>query len=100
LEQALGTEHTSMFHIVNNLGALYANQGKLALAEQIYERVLRGYEKALGIDNITTYIPVLNTVWGLGSLLKYQANFAKARVIYLKALAGYKKVIGPNYPRY
>jgi tetratricopeptide (TPR) repeat protein len=44
----------------HNLGNLYKNQGKLAKAEQIYERALQGYEKALGADNIMTYIPALN----------------------------------------
>ncbi|KAI9776053.1 MAG: hypothetical protein M1839_000656 [Geoglossum umbratile] len=98
-EKALGAEHTSTLDTVNNLGNLYANQGKLALAEQMYERALRGYEMALGADNITTYIPALNTVWGLGSLLKRQADFAKASIMYSKALAGYEKVIGPDHPR-
>lgn len=80
-----------------NFGVLYADQDKLAEAEQMYERALRGYETALGIDNITTYIPALNTLWGLGSLFKCQADFTNARVMYLKALAGYEKVVGPKH---
>ena len=76
----------------HNLGLLYADQGKLALAERMYER-------ALGADNIITYIPALNTLWSLGSLFKRQADFTKARVIYPKALAGYKKVVGPEHPK-
>ena len=63
----------------------------------MYERALRGYETALGADNITTYIPALNTLWSLGSLFKRQANFAKARIMYSKALAGYEKAVGPNH---
>jgi hypothetical protein len=65
----------------------------------MFERALRGYEKALGANNITTYIPVLNTLWGLGSLFERQADFTKARIMYSKALAGYEKVVGANYPR-
>ena len=61
----------STLQIVHNLGVLYKDQGKLALAEQMYERALQGYEKALGADNITTYIPALNTLWGLGSLFEH-----------------------------
>jgi hypothetical protein len=49
----------------------------------MYERALRGYEKALGTDNIMTYIPTLNMVWGLGSLLERQADFAKAAMACL-----------------
>jgi hypothetical protein len=65
----------------------------------MYQRALQGYEKAIGADNITTYIPALNTVWGLGSLLERQADFVKARTTYSKALAGYEKVVGPDHPR-
>jgi tetratricopeptide (TPR) repeat protein len=98
-EKALGAEHTSTLHTVNNLGALYRNQGKLALAERMFERALQGYEKSLGTDNITTYIPALNTMWGLGALFERQADFAKAMAMYSKALAGYEKVVGPDHPR-
>ncbi|RFU35195.1 hypothetical protein B7463_g1176, partial [Scytalidium lignicola] len=98
-EKALGPEHISTLDTVNNLGVLYADQGKLAEAEQMYERALQGYEKALGPDNITTYIPVLNTTWGLASLFKCQGNLAKARIMYSKALEGYNKVGGPGHPK-
>ncbi len=81
-----------------SLGYLYADQGKLVEAEQMYERALQGYEKAIGADSITTYIPALNTIRNLGSLFELQADFAKARIMYSKALAGYKAV-GPNHPR-
>jgi hypothetical protein len=52
----------STLETVNNLGVLYADQGKLILAEQIYKQALQGYKKALSADNITTYIPALNTL--------------------------------------
>ena len=35
-EKALGRDHTSTLDTVNNLGNLYADQGKLAEAERIY----------------------------------------------------------------
>ena len=81
-----------------NLGFLYRNQGKLAAAEQMYGRALAGFEKALGKENTTTYIPALNTIWGLGALYESQDNIPKARIMYLKAFAGYKKVVGPDHP--
>jgi hypothetical protein len=65
----------------------------------MYMRALQGYEKALGPDNITTYTPALNTLWGLGSLLTRQADFGQARIMYSKALAGYEKVVGPDHPK-
>jgi tetratricopeptide (TPR) repeat protein len=50
-EKAWGPEHTSTLATVNNLGLLYADQGRMAEAEEMYERALRGYEKALGKDH-------------------------------------------------
>ena len=40
-EEALGPSHTSTLDTVNNLGLLYADQGKLAEAEKMYEQALR-----------------------------------------------------------
>ena len=45
-KKAWGTEHTSTLNTVNNLGNLYKDQGKMAEAEAIYMRALKGYEKA------------------------------------------------------
>jgi tetratricopeptide (TPR) repeat protein len=98
-EKAWGPEHTSTLDTVNNLGRLYADQGKLVEAEQMYQRALQGYEKSLGIENITTYIPALNTIWNLGSLFEEGTDLAKARIMYSKALTGYEKVVGPNHPK-
>lgn len=44
-EKALGPDHTSTLDTVNNLGLLYASQGKLNEAEQMYTRALARYEK-------------------------------------------------------
>jgi tetratricopeptide (TPR) repeat protein len=44
-EKALGPDHTSTLLTVHNLGLLYADQGKLSEAEQMYQRALVGYEK-------------------------------------------------------
>jgi Tfp pilus assembly protein PilF len=35
-EKAFGLDHTSTLHTVNNLGLLYARQGKLNKAEEMY----------------------------------------------------------------
>jgi tetratricopeptide (TPR) repeat protein len=39
-EKTLGRNHTSTLNTVNNLGNLYADQGKLAEAEEMYQRML------------------------------------------------------------
>ena len=43
-EKAWGAEHMSMLDTVNNLGLLYAHQGKMAEAEAMYVRALQGYK--------------------------------------------------------
>ncbi|SLM38781.1 beta transducin-like protein het-e4s, partial [Lasallia pustulata] len=63
-EKAWGPRHTSTLHTVNNLGVLYAEQGKMAEAEAMYRRALEGYEKAWGPEHTST----LNTINNLGSL--------------------------------
>jgi Flp pilus assembly protein TadD len=47
-EKAWGPEHTSTLDTVNNLGLLYADQGKLADARVMYSKALAGYEKVVG----------------------------------------------------
>jgi hypothetical protein len=42
-EKALGPEHTSTLLTVNNLGALYADQGHLEDPERMYNRALAGF---------------------------------------------------------
>ncbi|KAH9203606.1 hypothetical protein DL95DRAFT_418908 [Leptodontidium sp. 2 PMI_412] len=59
-EKAWGPEHTSTLNTVNNLGLLYADQGKLVEAEQMYQRALQGYEKAWGPDHTSTLDTVNN----------------------------------------
>jgi tetratricopeptide (TPR) repeat protein len=41
-EKALGAEHMSALNTVNSLGNLYKDQGKMAEAEELYVRALRG----------------------------------------------------------
>ncbi len=50
---------------VNHLGALSLQQGKLAQGEPMFQRALRGYEKAVGMDNAATSCGI----WGVVSNL-------------------------------
>jgi hypothetical protein len=50
------------------LSALYADQGRLAEAEAMYERALRGKEKAIEPETFLTHIPTLYTMSGFASL--------------------------------
>jgi tetratricopeptide (TPR) repeat protein len=63
-----------MLQTVNNLGVVYKYQGKLTEAETTYQRALQGYEKALGPNELSTYVPALNTFWGLGAVFKRRGD--------------------------
>ncbi|KAH8587304.1 P-loop containing nucleoside triphosphate hydrolase protein [Bisporella sp. PMI_857] len=76
-----------------NLGLLYADQGKLAEAESMYERALAGKEKALGAEHTST----LDTVNNLGLLYADQGKLAEAESMYERALAGKEKALGAEH---
>jgi len=59
-EKAWGAEHTSTLGTVNNLGLLYADQGKMTEAEAMYVRALQGYENAVGADHPRTRVIARN----------------------------------------
>ncbi|KAL9004307.1 MAG: hypothetical protein Q9188_002871 [Gyalolechia gomerana] len=93
-EKAWGPNHPSTLDTVNNLGILYADQGKHAEGEKMYQRALDGKEKAWGPDHPSTLDPVNN----LGDLYADQGKHAEAEKMYQRALDGYEKALGPNHP--
>jgi tetratricopeptide (TPR) repeat protein len=89
-----GQDHEfSIIDAVHSLGVLYADQGKLDKAEEMYERALQGKEKALGPNHTST----LDTVNNLGILYAGQGKLDKAEEMYERALEGYKKALGPDH---
>ena len=83
-----------MYH---DLGYLLAGEDRLEEAEAMYERALRGYEKALGVEHTST----LTTVNNLGLLYADQGRLDKAEDMYERALRGYEKATKPeNLPTY
>lgn len=75
-----------------NLGILYSDQRKLAEAEQMYKRALRGYEKALEPEN-TSMLDVGNN---LGLLYADQGRLGEAEQMYERVLRGREKALGPK----
>src|SRR5262249_33933148 len=51
MEKALGPEHPEVGTFLNNLAALYRDQGRDAEAEPLYKRSIAIGEKALGADH-------------------------------------------------
>lgn len=68
----------------HGLGDLYSDQGKLKEAEEMYQRALAGYEKALGPNHTSTLVTVNN----LGNLFSDQGKLKEAEEMYQRALVG------------
>jgi tetratricopeptide (TPR) repeat protein len=75
------------------LGDFYADQGKLAEAEKMYERALREREEALGTRHPST----LETVSNLGNIYLNQGNLAEAEKMFKRALRGKEEVLGTKH---
>jgi tetratricopeptide (TPR) repeat protein len=89
-----GPERTSTLTTVNNLGNLYTALGRLEEAEQMYQRALAGYAKAIHPNNLLTCVPALNNMWAFASLRQSQGRIEDARHWYSHALSGYEKTFG------
>ncbi|RYO22811.1 hypothetical protein AA0113_g12754 [Alternaria arborescens] len=83
----------SLTEAIHNLGLLYAHQGKLDKAEEMFKRALQGKEKALRRDHTST----LDTVNNLGVLYKNQGKLDKAEEMYERALQGCEKALGRDH---
>jgi tetratricopeptide (TPR) repeat protein len=59
-EKKMGPDHTTTLETVNKLGIIYKDQGKLAKAEQIFDRALAGYRKACGFNDTSSLYIVNN----------------------------------------
>lgn len=88
-----------MLDMINNLGIFYADQGKLVKAEQMYWQALQGYEKAIGLDKIFTYVLALYTIVNLGLFYEREIDRIKARAMFSKALRGYEQVFESDYTK-
>src|SRR5467141_734943 len=78
---------------LDELGVLYADQGKLDEAEKMYQRALQAKEKALGPDHTS----ILLTVNNLGLLYADQGKLDEAEKMYQRALQGKEKALGPDH---
>ena len=53
-EKVVGLDNILTLNLVGDLGNLYENQGKLKEAEKMYQRTLKGKEKATGLGHSST----------------------------------------------
>ncbi|KAJ5753069.1 Disease resistance protein [Penicillium odoratum] len=78
---------------MHSLGLLYAHQGRLQEAEAMYERALKGKEKALGQEHTST----LKTINNLGALYADQDRLQEAEAMFQRALEGREKAQGREH---
>ncbi len=79
---------------LNNLAALYHDQGKYAEAEPLYKRSLAIWEKALGPE----HPDVATSLNNLAGLYQAQGKYAEGEPLYKRSLAIWEKVLGPEHP--
>jgi len=76
------------------LGDIFHRHGLCKQAMELYEQILVGQEKALGLAHLDT----LATVHNMASIFDDQGQHEKALEWYERALAGGKKALGVNHP--
>ena len=63
----------------------------------MYLWALEGYKKALGPDDVKTYVPALNNAYSYALLFERQGRPTDAITMYTRALRGYELVFGTDY---
>jgi CHAT domain-containing protein len=96
LEAAGLTEQNAYSELLNNLGVLSREQGKVDQAAQYYERALAIQEKRYGPDSPSISM-VLNN---LGSVARQRKDYPAAEKYYLRSLEIKEKHLGPEHPEY
>jgi tetratricopeptide (TPR) repeat protein len=86
-------ELRTFLQALNNLAILYQEQNKSHDAEQLYKRVLREYEEALGPSHIST----LNVLNDLGIVYYVQGRLGEAEQMYERALREKEKKLGSSH---
>jgi serine/threonine protein kinase/tetratricopeptide (TPR) repeat protein len=92
--RVLGEQHADTLMSLNNLAALYLNQGKHGQAEPLFTRLLELRRRVLGEDHIET----LRTMNNLAVLYVYEGQYARAEPLYTRVLEIKRRVLGAEHP--
>lgn len=79
---------------LNNLGQVYAGQGRDDLAEPLYRRAIALMEKSLGLETPLISAELTN----LAALYQRQGRFAEAEPLFKRALAVSEKGLSREHP--
>jgi CHAT domain-containing protein/tetratricopeptide (TPR) repeat protein len=97
IEQAhgAGAETTPNYDkILNDLGNLYKDAGRLHEAETAFGRALAIGRATRGEDHPN----LAATMGNLATVMEHESRFAEAEDLYKRALASYEKQFGSNHP--
>ena len=93
-ERAFGADCFRVASALNNLAAIYDDQGRYAEAEPVYRRSLDMQEKLQGARD-QELARALNN---LATLYSHEAKYAEAEPLLKRAIAMDEKTLGPNHP--
>lgn len=97
-EEAWGVDHASTLPTINDLGLLYADQGKTKEAEEMYVLALRGKEEAWGAKHTSTLsTSTLSTMNNLAVLYANQGKTKESEEMYVRVLRGKEEVSGAKH---
>ena len=86
-KRSLGPDHPDVALSLNNLAALYHDEGQYAKAEPLFQRSLKILEKALGPDHPDVAVCLNN----LATLYYTQGQYAKAEPLYQRCTENWGK---------
>ena len=86
-QRTLGKDHETVLVLVDELGRLLMNQGKLEEAGQMYRRAIEVRERLLGVDRPSTLVMYNH----LGTLLKMQGTLDEAEKMLRRSLEGQER---------
>ncbi len=90
----LGSDHSIIAPLLNNLAELYRIQGRYAEAEPLYKRSLGIGERTLG----PLHPDVATSLNNLALLYHAQNRYLRAEPLYQRSLAIREKVLGSDHP--
>jgi len=91
--RTLGPEHTDTLNVMNNLGVLYAVEGKYSEAEPLYVHVLELWQRQLGPEHSRTLAVMSN----LAVLRQGKGDFAGADQMARQVLDIRQRILGPEH---
>ncbi|UWU93144.1 CHAT domain-containing tetratricopeptide repeat protein [Bradyrhizobium sp. CB1015] len=89
-----GNDGRELSAALNNLGQVYAGQGRDDLAEPVYKRAIALMEKSLGLDTALISPELTN----LAALYQRQGRFTEAEPLFKRALAVSEKSMSREHP--